>query len=78
MQSRSHSVAESAANIAIGYVYSVAIQCMIFPLFGIHTSFGKNAEIGAAFTVLSLIRSYTLRRIFNRISAPKTVAEAAQ
>jgi hypothetical protein len=68
MQSRRHSVAESMINIAIGYVVSLAAQCAIFPLFGIHTSLGENALIGAAFTVVSLVRSYALRRVFTKLT----------
>ena len=66
MQSRRRSAAEAATNIAVGYAVSLVAQVLIFPLFGIYTSIGKNALIGAAFTVVSLIRSYTLRRMFNR------------
>ena len=66
MQSRRRSVAEAATNIAVGYAVSVVAQVLIFPLFGIHASIGENVLIGAAFTVASLIRSYTLRRMFNR------------
>ena len=66
MQSRRHSAAEAATNIAVGYAVSLVAQVLIFPLFSIYTSIGKNALIGAAFTVVSLIRSYTLRRMFNR------------
>lgn len=68
MQSRRHSVVESVANIAVGYGVSLTAQCVIFPLFGIHTSLGKNALIGAAFTVVSLARSYALRRVFTKMT----------
>lgn len=64
-QSRRHSALESVANIAIGYVVAIAAQTAIFPLFGIHIRFGDDLAIGAAFTVVSLIRSYILRRTFN-------------
>jgi len=66
MQSRRHSAAEAAANIAIGYGVSLVAQILIFPLFGIYTSVSKNVEIGAAFTVVSLVHSYALRRLFDR------------
>ena len=66
MQSRRRSAAEAATNIAVCYAVSLVAQVLIFPLFGIHASIGENVLIGAAFTVVSLIRSYTLRRMFNR------------
>ena len=66
MQSRRHSAAEAVANIAIGYAVSLVAQILIFPLFGIYTSLGENVLIGATFTVVSLVRSYALRRMFDR------------
>ena len=64
-QSRRHSVLEAILNVAVGYVVSIAAQTVIFPLFGIHIRFGADLAIGGAFTVVSLIRSYALRRVFN-------------
>lgn len=66
MQSRKHSAIE-ATNVAVGYGVSVAAQLMIFPVYGIEVSLAANLEIGALFTVISLVRSYALRRAFNRI-----------
>jgi hypothetical protein len=65
-QSRKHSLLESLVNVAIGYFVALAAQLMIFPLFGIHVSMQDNLLIGALFTVVSIVRSYALRRLFNR------------
>lgn len=67
-QSRRASLLESAANIAIGYGVAVSAQAVIFPLFGIYVPLGDNLLIGALFTVVSLVRSYCLRRVFNKLS----------
>ena len=64
-QSRTMSLVESCVNIAIGYCVSVLAQVIIFPLFGLYPSIAENLLIGAAFTVVSLIRSYAIRRVFN-------------
>lgn len=64
-QTRFHSAMESLANVAVGYGVAVVSQIAIFPLFGIHTTLGDNLAIGAWFTVVSLVRSYVLRRWFN-------------
>lgn len=64
-QSRKHSILETLANIAIGYVVAIAAQCVVFPMFGIHEPLGKQMGIGLAFTGISLVRSYALRRLFN-------------
>jgi hypothetical protein len=39
----------------------------VFPLFGIRVSLADNLLIGVVFTVVSLARSYALRRVFNWI-----------
>jgi hypothetical protein len=59
------SLAEAAANIVVGYCLAVLTQVIVFPLFGLSVSLGENLGIGAVFTVISLVRSYILRRIFN-------------
>lgn len=64
-QSRRHSAIEAVANVAVGYTVSIAAQIVIFPWFGIHIAFGSDLAIGGAFTAVSLIRSFALRRVFN-------------
>lgn len=64
-QSRTGSMIEAAANVAIGYGVAVAAQVAVFPWFGLHASLSDNLLIGAVFTVVSLVRSYFLRRLFN-------------
>jgi len=66
MQSRLHSFIESLTNIAIGYAVAVTSQMLIFPLYGIHIPLTQNLAIGLWFTVISIIRSYLLRRWFTR------------
>lgn len=68
-QSRAMSGAESVANVAIGYGVAVASQLVIFPLFGVHLPLADNLAIGGYFTVISLVRSYAVRRLFNRLHA---------
>ena len=68
MQSRWMSLVEAATNIAVGYCLAVLTQVLVFPLFGLSVSLGENLGIGAVFTVVSLVRSFVLRRIFNGLS----------
>lgn len=65
-QSKTHSLIESLVNVAVGYGIALASQMLIFPLFGIHISLQDNIVIGLLFTVVSIARSYALRRVFNR------------
>lgn len=64
-QSKRDSALESILNILIGYGIALLAQWAIFPLFGMRPSLRDNLQIGALFTVVSLVRSYCLRRIFN-------------
>lgn len=64
-QTRLGSLIEALMNVAIGYGVALISQIAIFPLFGIHIPFSSNLAIGAWFTVISLVRSYVLRRWFN-------------
>jgi len=66
MQTKKHSLIEALVNIAVGYGVAVGSQVLIFPFFGIYTSIPTNLAIGLFFTVISLIRSYLLRRLFNQ------------
>jgi hypothetical protein len=63
-QSRWMSLVEAVTNVLVGYGVAVATQWLVFPLFGLHATLQDNLVIGLIFTVVSLIRSYLLRRAF--------------
>ena len=65
-QSKKMSLIESISNIIIGYIVALASQKLIFPFFGIYIDNDKHIMIGLAFTCVSLVRSYLLRRLFNK------------
>lgn len=65
-QSRIMSAIESVTNVVVGYGVAVATQAAIFPWFGLTATLRQNMAMGAVFTVVSLVRSYALRRFFNR------------
>ena len=67
MQSRTMSLVEAATNVLVGYGVAVATQAVVFPIFGLYASLDQNLAIGLIFTVVSLIRSYALRRVFNHL-----------
>lgn len=66
-QSRLMSAVESGVNVAVGFGIAVATQAVVFPIFGLHASTSDHLAIGAVFTVVSVIRSYCLRRVFEAI-----------
>lgn len=65
-QSRKASLIEAIANVVVGYWIAVAVQSVVFPVLGIRVSFSENLFIGAVFTAVSILRSYALRRLFER------------
>ncbi len=75
MQSKRESFAESAVNISIGYSVAVLSTFLVFPLFDIDIPAQDNFSIGAYFTLISLFRSYAVRRFFNRRSVNGTETE---
>lgn len=65
-QSRRMSLVEAITNVAVGYALAVATQIVVFPWFRLHPSLGENLALGGIFTAISLVRGYTLRRLFER------------
>lgn len=71
-QSRLGSFLESLMNVAIGYTVALISQIVVFPFYGIHVSLTTNLMIGAWFTVISIVRSYVLRRWFNGLTVKRS------
>jgi hypothetical protein len=63
-QTRRASMIESLLNVAIGYGVALASQIIVFPWFGIHIGLSENIAIGVIFTVISIGRSFAVRRLF--------------
>jgi len=72
------SLAESLANVIVGFGVAVVTQLLVFPLFGLYTSLAENMTIGAIFTVVSIGRSYCLRRVFEGLRICRERKEAAE
>lgn len=68
-QSRAMSLVEATANVVAGYVVAVLTQFWIFPMFGLVVSAADNLVIGGIFTAVSIVRSFTLRRLFEGVRA---------
>ena len=68
VQSRAMSLIEALANVAVGFTIAVLTQRAVFPWFGISTTLSTDLAIGAVFTAVSIVRSYAMRRLFERLS----------
>ena len=66
-QSRLMSLVESLANVLVGYGVALATQMLVFPVFGLAVTITENILIGLIFTVVSIVRSYALRRGFEAL-----------
>lgn len=64
-QSRKASFTEALVNVGVGFIVSVAITAVVFPLYGHEVSLSHNIQITLIFTVASVARGYVLRRFFN-------------
>ncbi len=66
MQTKKQSFIETLTNIAIGFSISLIATFFIFPLFNIESTIPKNIGITLFYTAISIVRSYTVRRWFNK------------
>ena len=65
MQSKKGSLAEATTNLIVGLVLDLIANAIIFPLYGFHLSLMANLSIAPIYMVISLVRTYALRRLFN-------------
>lgn len=65
MQTKKESLIESIINVFIWFLTAFISQLVIFPLFDINVSLETNLWIWFYFTLISLVRSYLVRRYFN-------------
>ena len=65
MQKRKHSLIESISNTTIGFLVSLGIQLIIYPIMDIPVRFDQNLIITSVFTIASILRGYFVRRMFN-------------
>ena len=64
-QTRLGSFIEACINVAIGFGINFAANMLILPLIGFHISVSQNLFIGVLYTIISVARSYAVRRWFN-------------
>ena len=72
MQSKKMSLIETIVSVLIGYIVALLSQIVVFPLFDVEVSLIDNLLIGLLFTVISIIRGYYVRRLFNWIDFNRT------
>ena len=63
-QSRTMSLIEAVTNVVVGYGLAVLTQVLAFPAFGLQVTLSQNLQLAALFSVISVFRSFVLRRAF--------------
>jgi hypothetical protein len=64
-QTKLGSLIEAFINVLIGFGINFAANLVILPLYGYTPTLSDNFEIGLLYTVVSIARSYIIRRWFN-------------
>ncbi len=65
-QSRLGSLIEVSVNIAIGFLINWIANIIVLPMFGFQVTAGQAFQMGLVFTVISVARSYVVRRYFEQ------------
>ena len=65
MQTKKQSMIESLTSTTIGIIIGIVLNLTILPIFGYPVSLSDSLWISVIFTVISIIRSYIIRRWFN-------------
>ena len=65
MQTKRQSAIESLTSTTIGIIIGIVLNLTILPIFGYPVSVVDSLWISVIFTVISIIRSYIIRRWFN-------------
>lgn len=65
MQTRTDSLMEAVCNTAVGFTVSLVTQFVMVWVFDFNLSASESVTMVTIFTVVSVIRQYVLRRLFN-------------
>tara|TARA_R110000764_G_scaffold213794_1_gene300138 strand:+ start:465 stop:689 length:225 start_codon:yes stop_codon:yes gene_type:complete len=65
-KTNSRNLIETMIDVGSGLLLSTLIQLYIFPFFDLHPTLLDSFNIAIIFTVISMLRSWTWRTIFNR------------
>lgn len=66
-QTKRKSLIESIIQTIIGLGTSILIQIILYPMMGIPVTFSQNLIITLVFFLVSILRGYFVRRIFEKL-----------
>lgn len=77
-QTRRMSFIESTTNIVVGFALGFGMNIVLIDLvMGQHVPLWTNLSLTAVYTAISIVRSYSLRRLFENIRAKQDQTNAA-
>lgn len=65
-QTKRGSAAEALTNILIGVMVGFLSNIFVLPAFGYDVTLGDATAISLVFTAISFVRSYVVRRVYNK------------
>jgi len=65
LQTKKQSILESLLQTTIGIILSFFIQILIYSILNIPVTFTQNIIIALIFFIVSILKNYVIRRIFN-------------
>jgi len=66
-QTRKMSLFETVVSVVAGYVLTVLIQYLIYPLFGITIPAGQALFISFIIVFAAFVKNFAVRRLFNHL-----------
>jgi len=64
-QTKLSSFIEACTHTAIGFIFSILLSLIVYPIFGHSFTLMQNVGITTIFTIASIGRGYFVRRWFN-------------
>lgn len=66
MQTKTGSFIEALTNTFIGLLITFLCSLFIYPLCGVKANMIQMGKVTICFTVISILRQYIIRRLFNK------------
>lgn len=66
-QTKSNSLKEAIASVGVGLLVNFSASFVIFPLFGLTSTFFSNLGVTLCYTGLAIARTYFVRRYFEQL-----------
>ena len=65
MQTKKQSLIETLTSVFVGWLIGVILNLTVLPLFDYNITIVDSLLVSLIFTVISVVRGYLIRRVFN-------------